>query len=164
MYIEPDCKGKSRPLLKGSKSISKYLKGEEVTKEEASKKLGVSINTVGQYMSKGKIKGDGKGGVDDKSIENYTGSIDTSKRNNLTKATKDNGFEGEDVEEEFLECDNITTYEKVEPEEASLRIEKIKHLQKEIEDLTILVMKTEESIELKNLELEKLKTPILVIW
>ncbi len=67
-------KGIEATLMKSGKFCSFDVtptQGKDMTKKEAAKELGVSKATVDTYLSAGKLKGDGNGGVDDESVEVY---------------------------------------------------------------------------------------------
>ncbi len=67
-------KGIEATLMKSGKFCSLDItptQGEDMTKKEAAKELGVSKATIDSYLSKGKLKGDGNGGVEDESVEEY---------------------------------------------------------------------------------------------
>ena len=85
--------------------------GEETTKKEAAKELNVSKATVDTYLSAGKLKGDGQGGVDDESVKAYK-----RKREENMKKTKEK-VAGVAHKEEFVaEPRHIDSYSKDDPD------------------------------------------------
>ena len=66
--------------FKGSQGVREYFarKGIDMTKKEAAKELDVSVRTIENYMSKGRLKGDGNGSVDDESVAAYKAKRDAN--------------------------------------------------------------------------------------
>ncbi|WP_201335118.1 MULTISPECIES: helix-turn-helix domain-containing protein [unclassified Nitratiruptor] len=84
-------------------------KGEDMTKKEAAKELGVSVATVTTYLSQGRLKGDGNGNVVDESIEEYK-----QKRDENLKALKEKNQpkETETFEEAMKKVEQVKPHRK----------------------------------------------------
>ena len=105
--------------FKGSQGVREYFarKGIDMTKKEAAKELGVIKATVDTYLSAGKLKGDGQGGVDDESVKAYK-----RKREENMKKTK---IAGVAHKEEFVaEPKHIDSYSKDDPDHAEYIVTK----------------------------------------
>ena len=74
IIVETDTTFEVSGAVKGSKAIKDFFKAKttkekKVTKNDAAKKLGVSVKSIDEKLKKGKLKGDGQGGVMDESVE-----------------------------------------------------------------------------------------------
>ncbi|WP_201338273.1 MULTISPECIES: helix-turn-helix domain-containing protein [unclassified Nitratiruptor] len=89
--------------------VTPSIEGDDMTKQEAAKELGVSVATVTTYLSQGRLKSDGNGNVVDESVEEYK-----QKRDENLKALKEKNQpkETETFEEAMKQVEQVKPHRK----------------------------------------------------